>query len=265
MRRVRRRDRTAGCRRGERAVAARQLLLPLPVGRGVRAGRPAGDVPAVGPHRPCAARRDDPARPSGARRHGVVRRGGRRPGSRGRVATQRAGAGQAARDRGAAARPGGASPVRLLDQFRPTSDRVVGLLAPRRPATADVEDLGAATSPRRVRRPLGRRCALAHRPRRRELAGGVATARISSLRSSRQAWTSTPRSSTPAARRSGSSSTPTRRCPRVACSLGPAGSGRKTVGSSPAGEARRCSVTPEFRRSVCRNRPNSRIVSCVEA
>ena len=64
---------------------------------------------------------------------------------------------------------------------------------------ADLADLGAQPAHGDLRRPVGRCGALAHRPRRGELAGRVAPAPVSRSRpTSRPAWISTPRSSTPA-------------------------------------------------------------------
>ena len=74
VRRVRGRPGAAGGGNREPLCPARQLLLPLPLGGRLRAGRSRGDPAAGGPHRVGPACRHDPGGATGARGHGLVRR-----------------------------------------------------------------------------------------------------------------------------------------------------------------------------------------------
>ena len=73
-RRVRRRRRAAGRGRREPVRPTRQLLLPLPLGGRVRAGRPPRHARSLGTDGARAASGDDPARPTRPRGHGLVGR-----------------------------------------------------------------------------------------------------------------------------------------------------------------------------------------------
>ena len=84
MRRVRGGPRVAGRGGGEPVRPAGQLLLPLPLGGRVRAGRARGHPAAGRPDGAGPAGRHDPGGPAGARGHGLVRRRGRGPRARGR-------------------------------------------------------------------------------------------------------------------------------------------------------------------------------------
>ena len=125
----------------------------------------------------------------------------------------------------------GPAPHALLGQLRPAPHHLVEAVASARPAAADLAHVGA----RRSRRPPS--TILGWMRRARSLcstwgAGPPAHGRTCtrSRPTSRRAWTSTPRSSTRGARRTGCCSTPTRRWPTAGCCRGPAECGRGSAG-----------------------------------
>ena len=115
---------------------------------------------------------------------------------------------------------------RFWDNFEQRPLEWIDDVAAARTASADVEDLGALPrdrarwTTRGPTPPAWWSCSTsaAGRP-------AIAPTRIASMASSRPASICTRRSRTPAARPGGSSSTPTRRWHRTACSRGPAASG----------------------------------------
>ena len=168
----------AACRGGrEPPRPSGQLLLSLPFGCVVRAGRSGGHPAAVGTHRARAACRHQPRGTPGARRDGVVGRRGGGTRARGRRSARRARSrGVAHLGRAAARRR--ATADALLGQLRPTASGVVRRVASARPAATDLARLGAAATHGDLRRSLGRRGALADCAGRRELAGGLAPAHV---------------------------------------------------------------------------------------
>ena len=91
-----------------------------------------GHAVAGGPHGAGAAGRDDPGRPAGARRHGLVGRRGGGPRARGRRPARRARSGRAARHRATLWPDEDRPAIPFWDNFDQRLDRMVGQLAARR-------------------------------------------------------------------------------------------------------------------------------------